>query len=252
MKWTLWPRYSAPVTRKALVRYMAFDLETTGLDTQNDEIIELGFALYDTAYEAPIVMRSFFVVPKAPISQETTDITGITQNHVDCFGVPLDEAVFEMLNIMDIHDTSFLVGHNCIDFDYPMLKSNCSRAGLVLPQIDLVDTRIDLPFPRPPKNLSLIYLAAEKGFVNPFPHRALFDAMTCAKLLSYYDVEKVLASSQSPLVEIRADVRYEQRDLAKKAGYNWDPERKIWAKRIRQNRLQEEEQKAQFPVLRLS
>lgn len=232
------------------MHYIAFDLETTGLDTQNDEIIELGFALYDLAYTSPVLMRSFFVIPKGPITQEITDITGITPNHVDCFGVPLDEAIYDLISIVSAYEVKYLVGHNALDFDYPMLKSNCERAGLEFPPINIVDTKVDLPFEKNPKSLSLIYLAAERGFVNPFPHRALFDAMTCAKLLSFYDIEKVLASSESPLVEIRADVRFEQRDLAKKAGYNWDPERKIWAKKVRQSRLVQEDQ-APFQVLRL-
>lgn len=238
------------------MQFVAFDLETTGLDTKNDDIIELGFALYDTRFPAPLTMHSFLIQPKVAISEEITGITGITQEHVDKFGVPLDEAIFALIKCIQNAEyagpVKYLVGHNALDFDYPMLKNNCLRAGLELPQVTICDTKIDLPFEKTPKSTSLIYLAAEQGFLNPFPHRALFDAMTCAKLLSYFDVEKVLASSNYPLVEIRADVRFEQRDLAKKAGYGWDPERKIWVRKIRQDKLPQERQQRQFQVLQLS
>lgn len=233
------------------MRLLAIDTETTGLDVQKDDIIELGYALYDSSKDAPLLFRNHTLVPKNPVTEEVTKITGITQEHINEFGIQPDEAFVELLNVIEIYKVQFFVAHNGVDYDIPILKANFIRAGLIFVNLPCIDTKMDLPLAYTPKSTSLVYMAADHGFINPFPHRALTDAMSCMKLLKHYNLDIVVAKASTPVVEIRADVRFENRDLAKKRMFNWDGERKIWVKRIRQYDLKEEKEKANFPILTL-
>jgi DNA polymerase-3 subunit epsilon len=47
-------------------------------------------------------------------------------------------------------------------------------------------------------------------------------------------VEGAIARSNSPMIEIKAVVSYENRELAKRAGFGWDSQRRIWVKKIRE------------------
>lgn len=239
------------------MRFLALDTETTGLDTDTCEVIELGFALYDTelAQEAPVVMRSHLILAKEPISKEVTEITGIKQDTLECFGVPHEEAFLDLVNVINTYRPHFIVGHNIIDYDLPIVKR---YLDMLKPHVsveifsNIIDTRIDLPHSSPPKNNSLTFLCADKAeFLNPFPHRALTDAMACMKLLFKYPLDKVTQAAITALIEIRADVSFHNKELAKKAGYGWDGDRKIWVKKIREASLVEENKKASFPVITL-
>jgi DNA polymerase-3 subunit epsilon len=239
------------------MRFLALDTETTGLDVNTCEVIELGFALYDTelSHEAPVIMRSHLILTKESLSKDIIEITGIKPQTLECFGVHPEEAFLDLVNVINTYRPQFIVGHNIIDYDLPIVKR---YLDFLKPhaQIEvfssIVDTRVDLPHEAPPKNNSLIFLCADKAeFLNPFPHRALTDAMACMKLLFKFPLEKVTQAASSPLVEIRADVSFHNKDLAKKAGYNWDGDRKIWVKKIREINLFEENKKYSFPVIML-
>src|SRR6266704_3086611 len=59
---------------------LSYDVETTGLDKQKDRIIEAGFALYSTGQQKVLESAGDLVKSEGvPITQEITDITGITQ-----------------------------------------------------------------------------------------------------------------------------------------------------------------------------
>ena len=49
------------------------------------------------------------------------------------------------------------------------------------------------------KTRSLPYLAADHGFLNPFPHRALFDVMTMIQIAGMYDINEILKYADSPI-----------------------------------------------------
>lgn len=231
---------------------VAFDLETTGLNTETDEIIELGYALYDLQNPAPLLMRSHLVVPKVPVNEEVTKITGIDNQMIQEYGETLDYVLRELFDIIVKYRATYYVAHNGLDYDIPMLKNHFSRAGVQYPNLKVIDTKVDLPLAYTPKSTSLVYMAADHGFINPFPHRALTDAMTCMRLLKQYDILKVIAITNTPMLEIRADVNYDRRELAKKAGFNWDAERKIWVKKVREYYLKELKEKCQFPLINLT
>lgn len=64
--------------------FVAFDLETTGLDPKTDTIIEIAMVRFD---ESGILEEfSSLVNPGMPIPEEVTNITGIT--HADVANAP--------------------------------------------------------------------------------------------------------------------------------------------------------------------
>jgi len=84
-------------------------------------------------------------------------------------------------------------------------------------------------------------------------HRAADDVRLLVECLNRHKdlpklVEDAIFLSQSPIIEIKALVSYEERHLASKAKFAWDGERKIWHKLIRQCLLEDFVQTLDFEV----
>ena len=98
--------------------YVVFDLETTGLDVENDNIIEIG-AL--KVREGKVTDRFMeFLKPDMPISPMITGITGITNEMVKN-ARDTKTVIRDFVNFCEDH---ILVGHN-IMFDYKFMKNVC-------------------------------------------------------------------------------------------------------------------------------
>jgi len=95
------------------------DLETTGLDTASDEVIEIGLVKFAYCPDGRIahVMGSFcsFNEPDKPIPAEVTELTGITD--VMVAGHKIDEASVSEF----ISDAVVVVAHNA-SFDRPIAE----------------------------------------------------------------------------------------------------------------------------------
>ncbi len=95
--------------------YVVFDLETTGLDVMNNGIIEIGAV---RILNGKLVEQfSTLVKPDYPITEETTDITGITQQMLD--KAPKISMVIP--DFMKFIEGSILVAHNA-EFDLKFIK----------------------------------------------------------------------------------------------------------------------------------
>ncbi|MBD2491393.1 3'-5' exonuclease [Aulosira sp. FACHB-615] len=75
-------------------------------------------------------------------------------------------------------------------------------------------------------------------------HRAADDVRLLVECLNRHKnptklVEDAIALAQSPMVEIKALVGYEDRHLASRAKFAWDGDRRIWHKSIRQCLLED-------------
>jgi len=242
---------------------LGIDLETTGLDTANDRITELGYALWDTSMGAPVGIFNNLVYEPSMDARFTPEacemmerVCGITVPMLHTFGIPPDQAIDQLLAAVQLYKPEYVIGHNWENFDGPMLTMELKRQGGVL-NLPSIDTRTDLPFASEPDSRKLKHLALDCGFINPFPHRAVSDVLTMLKVLSHYPIEKVIDYSKIPWVTIRADVKFEQKELAKARRYSWeklgDKEyKKCWVKRIKANTLEQEKKESPFSVLVLS
>ncbi|MCD6290123.1 MAG: DEAD/DEAH box helicase [Anaerolineae bacterium] len=151
--------------------YVALDLETTGLNPEQDQIIEIGVVRFHG--DGEMETWSTLVNPGRPIPPRIEQLTGIKTEEVD-----------RAPTLAMIHRTlarfvgdAILVGHN-IAFDVSFLR----QAGL-LEQNASVDTftlaRIVLPRQR---SYALSALTEALGITLVDAHRALADALATAKL----------------------------------------------------------------------
>lgn len=241
------------------MRLLGIDLETTGLDTANDRIIEVGAVLWDALLNKPIMTFGAFIKSGKNISKEASDVNGITDEMVEEFGTSPLEMLMYLSSLAKTHKVDYLVAHNAENFDKPMLLAELKRHVTVpthLATLPWIDTRTDIPFKSEPASRKLNHLAADHGFINPFQHRALFDVLTMLRVLATYDIREVLAYQSIPFVTLQAVVSYDDRQLAKDARYSWEAigdkrYPKMWVKRVKLNMLELEKSKVKFEVREL-
>lgn len=158
--------------------YVVFDIETTGLDVNNDSIIEIGAVKVENGE----IVDTFeeLINPGFSIPFHITKINGIddsTVENADYPGVVLTK--FKTF----ISDVDFVIGHNAKRFDYPFIESEFRRNGIRFDGVDCKDTiwEAKRKFRRLP-GYSLAKLCAHFGIVNQTAHRALSDVMATYEL----------------------------------------------------------------------
>jgi DNA polymerase-3 subunit epsilon len=224
----------------------SLDFETTGLDSANDRVTEVGAVLYSTTRDRQLMTKGYFVDNETPISKEITDITGISTSMIDKFGLSSRSALDDLLNMIDMSEA--VIGQNILDFDWPFLKNWCIREKQDLPDRLIIDTRMDLPGV---VSKHLGYMCADAGFLNPFPHCAISDALSVIRLVADHDIEAVIARAKSPRVSLVADVDFDHNHLAKQRKYAWNPDRKVWFKNLKEMDVDDEVKNAPFNVMKV-
>jgi DNA polymerase III epsilon subunit family exonuclease len=107
--------------------FVVLDLETTGLDSNRDEIIEFG-AIKVTLDSDSHFRFQTLVKPEKRIPKKITEITGITQKMVDEEGVELKIA---LLQFLDFIEDLPLVTYNA-EFDMGFLYSAARKHGVAI------------------------------------------------------------------------------------------------------------------------
>lgn len=230
---------------------LGVDFETTGLNTLEDHIIEVGALLWDTERNVPMnPVLSSFINPGVKLSEEITQITGITDGDLAAHGYQPKVVLKALVDMFQKADA--IVAHNGNLFDRPILDSNAKRHGVEIPKKLWIDTSTDIEFPPRITTRRLVHLAAEHGFVNPFAHRALFDVGTMLQVAGNYDWAQIKRYAETPTLVVRADVSYQQRELAKKRNYRFSKEssygQNLWTKSIKEFQLDDERRDAGFGV----
>jgi len=209
------------------VRLLGLDFEGTGLDTATARITEYGAVLYDWDARVPLIFESELVDPLGdPLPQESIDVTGITNDMVEEFGVHESVAVERIRVLIDRAD--YVVAHFGNLYDRPLYEAACRRYMSLPPEKVWIDTAVDPRYPERIKTRNLQHLAAEHGLLNPFRHRAVFDVMTMMSILAHYPIEDVVARAKEPMVFIQADVSFDDKEKAKERGYRWCPPKRVW------------------------
>jgi len=224
---------------------VGIDIETNINEEEFSNITEIGVVLWDTEKELPIRFDSFLIdeVEKKDQSDEAVELTGIDDDMLDAYGWSMISdslALFATLNsYFKIAD--YIVAHNGNAFDKPQLEHFYDKYGVEFKTPIWIDTMMDVEYPSSCKAKNLLYLAAYQGFINPFAHRAVFDVLTTLRILSCYDIGRVVEVAKSPLITIRAHVSYEQRQLAKDARFYWDGDNRVWLLDIKEILLKDKE-----------
>jgi len=159
--------------------FVAFDLETTGLSSARDEIIEIGAVRFKNGE----IIESFntFVDPGRPIPKKITELTGIDDGMVA--GAPkLREAVEAFLAFAG---SSILAAHNA-SFDIGFIRTACARLALPFGST-YIDTRnMARAMLHNVTKFDLSTVAAETSAPAFNHHRASDDAAVVAHIINTF------------------------------------------------------------------
>ena len=112
--------------------YIVFDIETTGLDSSYDEVIEIG--AIKVKNNKTVSKFNSLVKPKNEIDEYITELTGITNEMVK--DAPTIEEVLP--DFMDYIGNDILIGHN-VNFDINFIYDNLYRNKLDVLTNDFID-----------------------------------------------------------------------------------------------------------------
>tara|TARA_B100001248_G_scaffold261746_1_gene254012 strand:+ start:20343 stop:21035 length:693 start_codon:yes stop_codon:yes gene_type:complete len=220
------------------MRVLGLDLETSGIDPFKDQIIEIGAILWDCERQKPLTMMSRLIKQdNLELDSKITEITGIEKQDLDDFGIPLSLALEELQALATNAD--YIVAHNGKKFDKLFLETAWKSHAESLIDLPWIDTTQDIPFGEEIQSKKLNYLAADHNFINPFAHRAVFDVMTMMMVFSKYPLDKILDLASSETKRIIAKVSFDEKELAKKEGFRWDPSAKVWYKDIKEIQIKD-------------
>ncbi|MGZ4107471.1 MAG: exonuclease domain-containing protein, partial [Tumebacillaceae bacterium] len=158
--------------------YVVFDLETTGLRTAFDHIIEVGAVRVVGGQITDTFQR--LINPGVKLPAFIKELTGLTDEQME-EAPSLEEVMAEFLPFIG---DAILVAHNA-DFDMNFLNAALDECGYLPFVGERVDTLAlaQILWPRE-SSYALESLARNKKLEHNQPHRALSDAMATAELFT--------------------------------------------------------------------
>lgn len=213
------------------------DTETTGLDFQKDEIIEI--AIRKWVYHKrehylikPVEEYSSLNEPKKnEISEEITALTGITKEDVK--GKKIDWKIVGSF----IAESDFILAHNA-GFDRPMIEaveevSKISSGKIWTCSFKQVDWALKGFLSSKQELLSIFHGFHYSG------HRALTDIDALANLLMQGDyLKEILTNAKIKQVCVDCvQAPFESKDLLKSNGFYWDATNKFWTKLVSESEV---------------
>ena len=212
--------------KKCVESILILDTETTGLDENNDEVIEIGCILFNVPFKSVLSQLSFLL----PVKTNAAEFINGIPMEVSNVKQPWQEGIQLFLKLVETCD--FIVAHNAV-FDKKWFgKGN-------LPSLDkkwicsLED--INWSFKKNIKNRPSVSDLAI-GFNIPVwnLHRALADCYYISEVFKRIDnLEDILLKAIEPKYLYKAIVSYEDRSLAKNAGFRWNsPVQGAWTRKL--------------------
>lgn len=156
--------------------YVAYDLETTGLSPEGDDIIEIGAIRIVNGLEAD-TFREFVKPAKKEISDRVAALTGITNDHVA--GARGVDRV--MADFAEFVGKDPLVGFNNVSFDARFLEAAGPKLKNRQFDVMLYAMQFQKALGFQQARVSLKALNEKLRIQNPQAHRALADAITTAR-----------------------------------------------------------------------
>jgi len=164
-------------------RVVIFDTETTGLDLENDDIIQIA-AIEIINGKVGKVFEVYINTDKD--LTESEKIHKISKNHLNKFAIDKSKA---LQNFVDFINGDILIAHN-LKYDLNIMNSNLSRCGLksLSKNIKLYDS-IEITkriYPNLP-SYKLEYLLDKLNIDGKNSHNALDDVKATANLVSSFE-----------------------------------------------------------------
>lgn len=149
---------------------VVLDIETTGLDTEKDEIIEIAAVKLRNGVETGETFHSLIKPDRMP-SEEISKLTGISPEHLSS-----QKSINEVLkDFTEFIGNSILVAHNIEEFDYRFLKREAKKHLGINLNNELIDTLILTRQMYPGRSHKLSDLAAQFRIKNDTFHKAAND-----------------------------------------------------------------------------
>lgn len=164
--------------------FVIYDLETTGLSSATDDIIEIGAVKIEKGKVTEYF--STFVNPQKHIPDEATQINNITDDMVK--DAPnISDAIIDFYRFCQ---GSIVGGYNSDNFDNKFIKSASKKVGFNFDN-DFIDVMVIATHSNlAPKNFKLISVCQYLGISLVDAHRAYNDAFATAKVLLKLNEEK--------------------------------------------------------------
>ena len=218
---------------------LIIDTETTGLDPQLDHCLEVGVILFDVPSRQVLAQHSFLLPVEANAAEAINRIPAAATN----LPQPWRPALSYLQSLLDAADV--LVAHNAAfdrqwfgrghlpATDKPWL---CSMEEMRWPAERLLRSRPSV------RDLALAYEIPVWA-----AHRALTDCIYLAEVFRRCeDLEQLLERGLEPRQLMRAQVSYDDRHLARDAGFRWnEPVKGAWARRLSEREARD----LDFPVV---
>jgi len=116
--------------------FVIYDLETTGLDPEQDEFIQIAAMRFTAGCLCPDETFARFAKPRRPISSFIESYTGVGNRHVADAARPEEVLV----DFAEWAGDSTLIAHNGLRFDSKFLAATCRRHGLAAREIHCIDS----------------------------------------------------------------------------------------------------------------
>ncbi len=222
-------------------KILIIDTETTGLNPENDYCLELGSILFHVPSRSILAQQSFLI----PVSENAAEAINNIPAEVSRVEQPWISGLKYFQSLLD--SAEVLVAHNAA-FDSRWFGRNhlpevalpwiCSMEDIAWPAERQLRARPSV------RDLALAY-----GVPVWSAHRALTDCIYLAEVFKRCnDLETMLKHGLEPRFLMRAQVDYEERHLAKNAGFRWnDPVPGAWSRRLSKRQSAE----LDFPVVSL-
>lgn len=237
-------QFNPPQPQDGFHHVCVIDTETTGLNTAECEIIELGYQIieFDSQghFYRVVKAKNFLNEPEGEITPEVTKVTGLTIDDVKGHQIPWDQVVD------DIQNVQLCVAHNA-GFDRPVLERYQDVFvnkiwGCSVVQIDW-DKLADVG------SKSQEFLCWKVGQFFYGAHRALDDVQALSELLAQPVGEAKMPAFHYLLKKIRiaksliqaTGAPFEIKDQLRSRGYRWDASQRVWKKLIDDDQLANEQ-----------
>ena len=209
------------------------DVETTGIDFEENAAIEIGAILFDVEHRA--VTHQFSALLPSVVPNGAEAVNGIPDALLASAKIPwLCEPSICYLQLL-YSSADAVVAHN-VDFDRLWLEPLLTCK----PSTPWICTLRDFRWHRPGLRAtpSVIDLALAHGVPVWAAHRALTDCIYLAQVLATReDLAELLLDAQKPQLLYAALVSYDDRHLAKEAGFQWQGHglMKTWTRYLRED-----------------
>jgi len=213
---------------------LILDTETTGLNYEEHEIIEIGAILYNVPTRCIASQFSTLFPCKNNEAEHINKIPSklLLEKHID-----FSHALFQMIKKCDA-----IVAHNA-EFDKKFVKK------IFVAEKKWICTKDDFKWPiQKGSNLNLINISLEMGVPVVSAHRALTDCKLIADCFSKLDdLEDRLNDALKERELYMAVISFDKKEIAKQEGFYFDYEFKRWIKKL----TEEEAKKLPFDAKKL-